>query len=231
MSTREPLLVVSVLTYPSVGRSGTPLHTASVKLRRAVLTILKNRNFDDRHKLAIERIAQRIHSQAQPQYDPQHIHRLFQEDPILVPVPPHDAEIDIEETFQGRLAKRLCDDGLGARVEYLLERKETVRRSSRSESHERPSIRKHLNSLRWVPPRELLSRGGYALLIDDIVTSGTTLYACSSRISQHCSLNVDGLAVLQAEDIGGAHPEHYPRAECIVVQPGGKWCKRVNCDG
>jgi len=101
----------------------------------------------------------------------------FQGDPMLVPVP--GSGLTKPHTVWS--AKRLCEElvaqGLGADVIEIVKRTTAVPKSAGNER--RPSLREHHDSLtvtpRLVPPTRLL-------LVDDVVTSGTTLMACAQRL-------------------------------------------------
>lgn len=107
---------------------------------------------------------------------------VFDGDPVLVPVPGHARRVDGGLWVAEKISEALVSVGLGQRVAPLLLREKAVPRSSGTSSGSmRPNPLRHYESL------SLSGNPGYApkiVLIDDVVTRGSTLIGCASRLEE-----------------------------------------------
>ena len=78
-----------------------------------------------------------------------------------------------------RIASSLVDQGLGLRVVPMLQRTDAVPKSAWCAPQDRPSPQTHYDSM---VVRNPLEEPASVLLVDDIVTRGSTLLAGASRI-------------------------------------------------
>ncbi len=104
---------------------------------------------------------------------------FFGSDITLVPVPGHAPLAPGAISTPQRIAMALHENGLGAEVVPLLERRQRVQKSAFAAPHERPRARDHYESLAISPS---LLRPRKVLLIDDFVTRGATLLGAAARI-------------------------------------------------
>jgi predicted amidophosphoribosyltransferase len=108
---------------------------------------------------------------------------FFQPDLVLVPVPksslmqPHTLWVPL------RIATALAKICAGSQVDPCLIRTTAVRKAALSKAPERPKPKEHYDSLRvqqrvsGPPPKEIL-------LVDDIITRGSTLIGSASRLAE-----------------------------------------------
>ena len=103
----------------------------------------------------------------------------FNENTIIVPAPSSSLLKSDSLWVPERLAKALVKVGLGKDVRSCLERTTAVAKSSRVNSEVRPKVIDHYNSMKvqkiLVEPKEIL-------VIDDIVTRGSTLLGSVNRL-------------------------------------------------
>lgn len=104
---------------------------------------------------------------------------LFAEESLLVPVP--GAGLTRPKTVWPALSlcQALQRSGLGTSVRPLLRRVHAVPKSAGSQS--RPTLNEHYRSL---AVQGTLRRPGRLVLVDDVVTSGTTLMAGGRRLAE-----------------------------------------------
>jgi len=106
---------------------------------------------------------------------------FFKTDPILVPVP--NSSFMKSETLwvPQRIAKSLVQNGLGKEVIECLKRVKPLPKAATSSPERRPKAAQHLDSLEVL---KILSEHEEILLIDDIVTRGTTLFAAVNKLAK-----------------------------------------------
>jgi hypothetical protein len=105
------------------------------------------------------------------------VREVFAGDPMLVPVPGSGLTRANTVWPAKRVCQELVKQGLGADVLELVKRITAVPKSAGND--ERPTFLQHYESLAVSPKLTPPSR---IILIDDVVTSGTTLMACAERL-------------------------------------------------
>lgn len=107
---------------------------------------------------------------------------IFEQDPILVPVP-RSAPLAPGGLWPAeRIARALVEEGIGANVAPLLVRQTPVARSSQGfTAQARPSPLAHYES---IAVGTLAAPTGPLLLVDDVITRGSTLIGCASRLAE-----------------------------------------------
>jgi len=132
---------------------------------------------------------------------------------MLVPVP--GASLTRPNTVWPslRVCEELVRQGLGQDILTVVSRSTAVPKSAGSAI--RPPLDQHLNSLtvqaRLNPPSRLL-------LVDDVVTSGTTMMACAIKLAQAFpGVPVSGFALARVQSVGNPPRVFEPLVEQIVV--------------
>lgn len=148
-------------------------------------------------------------------------HAPFGGHPVLVPVP-GSALTKPHTVFP---ARRVCEElvrhGLGDDVTPVLTRAIAVRKSAGST--ERPSLKEHLDSFvlqkKFTPPSRLV-------VVDDVVTSGTTMMACAMKLAAAFpGVPIVGFALARVQSDGSPDSVLDPVKEEIV--PAGRRCNRI----
>lgn len=107
---------------------------------------------------------------------------LFEGFPLLVPIP-RSAPLVAGALWPAEaICKALLDAGVARHMEPLLERAVAVPRSSSAAPGARPGIQTHFDSL--LERQSLMVLSGGILLVDDVVTKGTTAVAAARRLRQ-----------------------------------------------
>jgi predicted amidophosphoribosyltransferase len=105
---------------------------------------------------------------------------LFEERPVLVPIPSSAKEKPGTPWVPLNLAQELFRQGLGREVRPCLVRATVVRKSSTSPPEERPRAEEHFASMSL--DLRLLEVPAEILLVDDVVTRGATLLGAAQRV-------------------------------------------------
>jgi hypothetical protein len=167
----------SFLSYSPHG--STPEEQASVATCRAI----KDDGFvqvDETQEPILAYAARRLQESLTPELE-----QFLSPDAVLVPMPGH-APLLPRQPHVLWVPRRICEEllrvGLGARMAPFLVRQYAVPKSSWAPSRQRPSAEVHHNSLGVVPhlgdpPQEIV-------LVDDVITKGSTLLAGATRLSQ-----------------------------------------------
>lgn len=118
---------------------------------------------------------------------------------VLVPVPGHARRVEGGLWVAERICHALVGEGLGSRVEVLVERIESTIQSSKVRSaSERPSPRIHYQTMRVRPVLEKPER---ILLVDDVVTRGSTLIGSATRLQEMLpGVEIAGFALARVEE-------------------------------
>ncbi|MCB1185341.1 hypothetical protein KDM41_18125, partial [bacterium] len=107
---------------------------------------------------------------------------FFPTDAVLVPIPGHTPRVKDGLWVADAICQEMVRSSLGSGVWPCLERIRTVPRSSHFvRAEDRASLRDHEKSLDF---RDLLLPSNEIILIDDVVTRGTTLMAGGHLISE-----------------------------------------------
>ena len=114
-------------------------------------------------------------------------------DAILVPIP-RSTPLRKDAYWPAEmLGEALVDQGFGRAILDLLERVSPLTAASRSER--RPTFADHLSSIG--ARRDLLSTGRPLVLVDDVVSAGTTAMACATLLLREND-DLDSLRVFAA---------------------------------
>ena len=107
--------------------------------------------------------------------------------PRSSPFPPRGLEVPLRGTERDFLwvPRRICDElvgtGLVAETQALLVRERRVARAATAGAATRPLPQEHLDSLSCLPLLHIKPR---ILVVDDVVTRGSTLLACASLVAE-----------------------------------------------
>ncbi|QQR91071.1 MAG: hypothetical protein IPJ88_04890 [Myxococcales bacterium] len=107
------------------------------------------------------------------------IKSFFGQHDVLVPVPNSAKRRGNELWPSFELAQGLLANGLGQRVEPLLERGITVQKSATAELGQRTTVKEHFDSLKV---KELLTPPERIMLVDDVITKGRTIFAAACKL-------------------------------------------------
>jgi len=130
---------------------------------------------------------------------------FFDPNDLLVPVPGCRAGCPVAQSVTRQLAERLVASGAGAAVWCGLARVRAVVKSATAACGRRPSLHTQWASLRVVE-RAPVHAPAQFLLIDDVVTRGTTLLAAAMRLREaYPHAPIRGFALLRT--LGGTEIE------------------------
>ncbi len=108
---------------------------------------------------------------------------FFEGDVVLVPTPSHAPLVGKEALWVPRLiAEYLVSEGLGNFTAPILKRKYCIPKSAYSHKGQRPTLQNHLDSMEVYGG--LASVPAHIVVIDDVITKGTTLLAAASLIKE-----------------------------------------------
>lgn len=108
---------------------------------------------------------------------------LFEGDVALVPVPTHAPLVAEDALWVPRLiAELLLSYGLGSSVAPVLKRKYSIAKSAYSLKGQRPTIQIQMDSMEV--ERELFRAPTRIVVVDDVITKGTTLLSAASLIKE-----------------------------------------------
>jgi predicted amidophosphoribosyltransferase len=170
------------------------------------------------HVRAISRMVQRLGEKiAGSALEP-----YFSDGPVLVPAP-RSSPVKPDSLYPARLiCEELAGNGFGSEVRVLLHRTHAVRKAATAGPGERPTARNHYDSLRV--DRELLTPGSI-MVVDDVITTGSMLIACVSRLKEiypRAAVRAFGLIRTQSS---GEVTAIYDLAEGEIILRSGR-CQR-----
>lgn len=210
-SSLESLACASWLVY------ATRATDESAKRLKTLIVSIKNDRIDavtgmPMVRLVIERVAQRLGDR---------VHRDFEGAPVLVPVP----RAGLTKPHTVWPARRVCEEfvstGLGVDVLSIVQRTTAVDKSAGSAA--RPSLATHLASFTVQPGLRPPSR---IIVVDDVVTSGTTIMACAMKLaSSYPGVPVSGFALARVQSAGNPTQVLEPVVEYITLD--GARCRRA----
>jgi hypothetical protein len=206
----ERLTCASWLIYATKGES-----EDARRIKALILAIKKDRidggTGQPIVRLVVERACERLGSAARTP---------FGGDPVMVPVPGSALQKPHTVFPALRVCEELVRNGLGHDVAPVLTRSTAVRKSAGSS--ERPSLMEHLSSFTlqktFVAPSRLV-------VVDDVVTSGTTMMACALKLADAFpGVPIGGFALARVQSEGSPDTVLSPLVEVIV--PAGRRCSR-----
>ena len=105
---------------------------------------------------------------------------LFQQKPLLVPVPPSAPVLRGGLWIPRRICEALVARGLGTRVAPLLDRRYAIPKSAYAAQGKRPTVKVHGASLDVQGARGLAAEP--ILLVDDVITRGAALFGAAAAL-------------------------------------------------
>lgn len=201
------LKVASLLIYPS-----RPQSAADREARDVILTGIKQAK--PRH---LQRVAERLSDLPEDHS----VRQLVPSNAVLVPVPRSTPLRDGALWPALDIAKALVSAGVGALVLPLLVRDEPVRRSAgaRSLADREPPLRHYETVFTVVSQLGLEDPTAHYVLVDDVVTTGSTLIACASHLAALApEATITAFAVARAErtqTFNNAHEMYFPTVETV----------------
>jgi hypothetical protein len=108
---------------------------------------------------------------------------FFGSDVVLVPLPRSAPLVTGALWPAEKICQSIVYAGLAAATAPALERRIAVPKSSRAQPGERPSVTQHYNSLRAHKRTDV---GNRILIVDDVVTKGSTALAAAARLAEVC---------------------------------------------
>jgi hypothetical protein len=144
----------------------------------------------------------------------------FEGEPILVPVPGSALQKPHSVFPALRVCEELVRNGLGHDVAPVVSRVAAVRKSAGSA--ERPSLQEHFDSFSL---QKTFASPTRLVVVDDVVTSGTTMMACARRLADAFpGVPISGFALARVQSDGDPETVLAPLIEVIV--PSGRRCSR-----
>ena len=187
----------------------------AIRIRDIVLDIKRDQLQAGSRRLYVEIVVERMASQLGS------LGPLFGDDVLLIPVP--GAGLTKPKTVWPALSicNALLHTGLGAAVAPVLQRALAVRKSAGSQN--RPSLHEHQESL---AVQGTVARHKRILLVDDVVTSGTTLMASARRVrAAFPKATVEAFALARVQSEG--EPPHLFESLLERILITGAKCRRV----
>lgn len=109
------------------------------------------------------------------------LHPIFQQKPLLVPVPPSAPVLPGGLWIPKRICEALVSRGLGTRVTPLLDRRYAIPKSAYAAQGKRPTVKVHEASIEVQGARGLTAEP--ILLVDDVVTKGAALFGAAAALA------------------------------------------------
>jgi Phosphoribosyl transferase domain len=187
----------------------------AIRIRNIVLFIKRDQLQSGSRRPYADLVIDRMASELGPP-----LSDLFRHDAFLVPVP--GAGLTRPKTVWPAfsICKALLRSGLGVSVEPILRRAQAVTKSAGSQS--RPSLRAHYDSL---AVQGTLNRPSRIVLVDDVVTSGTTLMAAARRLNEAFPKAIVTAFALARVQSTGEPPRLFESVVETVVLAGPR-CRR-----
>lgn len=165
-SSPSSLVFASFLNYSPRGRSeisqSSKAFALKLKANRVVVPIFRT--------TAAEYLVSRI----APGLPGSTLAAFFRPSDAMVPVPTSAVSRPGTVWPAFEVARALVGAGFGCEVLPMLSRRESMRKSAYAPAGSRPTIDEHLDSL---SVQRLVGRGERLVLVDDLITKGTTLFA------------------------------------------------------
>lgn len=145
---------------------------------------------------------------------------FFGQDVILVPAPGSALRVAGTLWVPERICAAFVAEKLGARVDPCLSRIAAVPKSATSPRQQRPSAQKHYDTIGVAGGSLIAER---IVVVDDVVTTGATLLAAVSRISEAFPhADVRAFALARAISDGDIQATHLPTRGVIRLRVDGK---------
>lgn len=153
---------------------------------------------------------------------PEELRALFGPDVLLVPTPRHAPHDPAWHWSARRICEELVGVGLAPAYQPIVRRATRVQKAAFAASAaERPNVRTHRESFAVdtgliddIPPR--------ILIVDDIVTRGTTLLAMAQVLdAAYPNRSISAFAMCRTQSSGEVEKLEDPRVETIRLNPWG----------
>lgn len=153
---------------------------------------------------------------------------------LAIPVPSSQRLVESAESSQWPslvIAEQLKVAGMTSRVEPYLQRTRTVRRSRSLRTEDRVTVAEHFDSLSFTGHPSLMDAAVQKiLLVDDVLTKGTTLAACYRRVREGFpDAEVIGFAIARTDndtELAESADMFAPELDAIVHWRGDSAARR-----
>ena len=141
---------------------------------------------------------------------------LIPAEAVLVPTPGSGLSKPDTVWAARTLCQRLVEHGVGHRTEELVRRIKAVPKSAGNQN--RPNVSVHVDSFQVVATPQLADTYTHLVLVDDVVTRGTTLTSAAFRLrAAFPHVTISSFAVARVDSTGEARRPPDPLVEYIVT--------------
>lgn len=134
-------------------------------------------------------------------------------DPMVIPVPRSSLTRPNTVWPARRICEELVKNGVAVDTLPVIERQEAVEKSAGGAT--RPSFQTQVASL-WAKPT--LRPPTRLILVDDVVTRGTTMLACAAKIAEtYPGVPVSGFALARVQSTGDPEAVFAPAVEVVAL--------------
>lgn len=171
LSSPSSLIFASFLNYSPRGRSEVSQSSKTFALKLKANRVVVPASRTTAAEYLVSRIA--------PEQPGGSLTTFFRPSDAMVPVPTSAVSKPGTVWPALEIAKALVAAGLGCEVVQMLGRRQPMRKSAYAPAGGRPTIEEHLESL---SVHGSVAVGDRLVLVDDLVTKGTTLFACAMAL-------------------------------------------------